>query len=1472
MTEEKEPIHFPYLAVATAPDGGFVIASPKGLEDLLIQWFGANGLEAGDPVHIHAADFLSEDGEEHERVDGLDLAFDDQENLLLVWRRQISSLDADKGSYDALYGQYFGGRAPLRDPFPVKGRSAYNSLLDPDVFLGEEGVFMVSWKRLLLNGEDGSLHVNGWRWAPVGAGTFVSEVFDTGPAGADFEQLFWTGERLFGATAVQFQVRTGVDPADLDQAGWYGPQDGSEYYTSSGQAIHAVHDGDRLVQYKASFTTENGETPILHDVGIAYSSGDRAPPARPTGFSATPGHSQVLLAWEPNTEADLLEYRLYRGAAYGDYDSTWTKHLPLTQTAYPDTSAQAGTTYFYAIAAVDLNLNEGRTLEEVSATPFGQNWYVDASNSGAGDGSPSAPFSRINDALARTIYGDTVRVAAGTYKESVAVRKGVALVGEGHEVCSILNPDDQDHWSPPVVGISDRATLQGFTIHQRYGRGADAVQCGGSSFVSHNKIMAVNHAVVSRHASPVISDNIITSTQSGISVSGGTAVVLRNIITGVNIGIDVNSGSRAGPTVRVRIQNNILSGIGIRGIYGSHRDIEMEIVNNTIYMGGSGHGAATIHRARGRDQIMNNIVVQKGRGQNLLIHEMDHYELSHNDIWGAGEFNYGSIEPGPGDISADPLFVNPEKGDFRLRLDSPCRDAGHPSSAWNDRDGSRNDMGAYGGPDPIRIGTYHPKVALAVPPASGAAGDTLRVPIQLDNAAGLAEVGMEFVYDPALLRLLRVGTGELTSGFRLLQQVESDGAVSFALGGDAELETGQGAIAELVLVVAASAPAGAACALEIRALSLRDGAGLPIEIGSLTDGAFVVIEEAPSEGFLYVDQSHSGPGDGGWSTPFTTIGEAMAAASPGDTLQVAAGIYRERVMMREGVFLRGSGPLVSKILVEEDSEEHGSPAMGAVVFHNISRGGIAGFEIHRQCGNLLGGATLESVNSSPWITRNRILSCEGRAPDNSAIWCRGVADSRARIEENLIEVGSEGTGIWCMLSDPLIAGNRLLVGPDRFEGIFTTGIFCNAAEPLIVGNRLRQGEEATGIAGTRGSHPTIVNNDLAGNRRSTRGITATRGASFQASNNIIRGHKVAISRASEETGAPTSIENNIIWDNESGLDCKASATDGSAYNLFWNNRQNYNRCAAGEGAFDADPLFRASEGEDFHLQSASPAIDAGNPDPQYDDLDGSRNDMGLHGGPYAGEGRGFAAAAKLSLPDTSAAAGDTLVVPVEALNTRGVARAKMALSYPAHSLTMLDVRTTEISQSFSLTTEYPEPGQVRILLAHPQGRGGEEGTLLDLVVALHDSVQVGASQEIRFGEVALLDELAGEMVVADTQAGTVRIVAPTLTPTAVEETSASRVPLRLELAPSYPNPFNPSTIIPFTVPELSSGHPQVDIAMYDLLGQKVRTLVSKAFGPGTYSTTWDGRDDAGHTLATGVYLCRMQAGRHVESRKLLLLR
>ena len=99
------------------------------------------------------------------------------------------------------------------------------------------------------------------------------------------------------------------------------------------------------------------------------------------------------------------------------------------------------------------------------------------------------------------------------------------------------------------------------------------------------------------------------------------------------------------------------------------------------------------------------------------------------------------------------------------------------------------------------------------------------------------------------------------------------------------------------------------------------------------------------------------------------------------------------------------------------------------------------------------------------------------------------------------------------------------------------------------------------------------------------------------------------------------------------------------------------------------------------------------------------------------------------------------------------------------------------------------------------------------------------------------------------------------------------VPQRYSLAQSYPNPFIAThaeavTEIEFTLPEES----EVEIAIYNLIGRKVRTLVRGKMAAGYKSTTWDGTDEVGNLAPTGVYLYRLVSAHTVQTKKLLFIR
>ncbi len=88
------------------------------------------------------------------------------------------------------------------------------------------------------------------------------------------------------------------------------------------------------------------------------------------------------------------------------------------------------------------------------------------------------------------------------------------------------------------------------------------------------------------------------------------------------------------------------------------------------------------------------------------------------------------------------------------------------------------------------------------------------------------------------------------------------------------------------------------------------------------------------------------------------------------------------------------------------------------------------------------------------------------------------------------------------------------------------------------------------------------------------------------------------------------------------------------------------------------------------------------------------------------------------------------------------------------------------------------------------------------------------------------------------------------------------------LRPNYPNPFNPETISRYQLARTA----EVKLEIYNLVGQKVTTLVDKKLSSGAHSVTWHGLDALGHPLASGVYIYRLQTDSFVESKKMLLLR
>ena len=347
------------------------------------------------------------------------------------------------------------------------------------------------------------------------------------------------------------------------------------------------------------------------------------------------------------------------------------------------------TTVIYNDNGTGLPLTEGKSyLWEIFATGYdGQSWHeaspfvyrsnlnriihVDiGNNSGTENGSADHPFNTIQEGIDASAGGDTVLVRAGTYIGNLTlVDKDIMLtslfVNSGDENDISTTIIDGNHTGTALLIQNADVTVNGFTIQngQASDNGAGGIQIeGGNSVVSHCAITRNNGIGVNEWGA------------GGLTFNNGYLQVINCILT-ENYSPGGASAIRAGGCSIDVINTLVANNSGTMAFH--YNTVTGSIVNSTIANNSRGFGFNISPIS-----VMNCIAWNNNR-----------------DYWGdLGNIRYSNTDQpfsGEGNISTNPVFMNPYAGDFHLQQNSPCIDAGDPDMI--DANGSRNDMGYYGG-------------------------------------------------------------------------------------------------------------------------------------------------------------------------------------------------------------------------------------------------------------------------------------------------------------------------------------------------------------------------------------------------------------------------------------------------------------------------------------------------------------------------------------------------------------------------------------------------------------------------------------------------------------------------------------------------------------------------------------------------------------------------------------------------------
>ncbi|MBU0713116.1 right-handed parallel beta-helix repeat-containing protein [bacterium] len=221
----------------------------------------------------------------------------------------------------------------------------------------------------------------------------------------------------------------------------------------------------------------------------------------------------------------------------------------------------------------------------------------------------------------------------------------------------------------------------------------------------------------------------------------------------------------------------------------------------------------------------------------------------------------------------------------------------------------------------------------------------------------------------------------------------------------------------------------------------------------------------------------------------------------------------------------------------------------------------------------------------------------------------------------------------------------------------------------------------------------------------------------------------------------------------------------------------------------------------------------------------------------------------VELGTVAATFGEKIIIPVIIQNASQLMALQAILKYDPSIITVEKIAAADVASTAAWASSISDKGEIRFALASEKPLCSS-GTIVEITITVSDNVKGNVHTALQ-----LVQVLANEQDITSKVASA--------------DIAISGKPMTYELSLNYPNPFNPSTTIAYQLPEDGT---LVRLTIYNMLGQIERTLVNTKQNAGSYQTVWDGKNDVGFAVPSGVYIYQLVSGDFVKARKLMLIR